>query len=117
MVGKCQWRNRRAFPPIYPSSQSGRVLVLVEVVLGRQAVGRVGGVDRLDQGLRQAHQEGEKEEEYDLLLKQMTKPVNILEYFKAQLGVNHILFMFHYSCVQANGLPKTHKTGNDACPT
>ena len=47
------------------------MLVLVEVVLGRQAVGRVRRVDRLDQGLRRlAHQEGDEEDDDDLLLKQ-----------------------------------------------
>ena len=47
------------------------MLVLVEVVLGRQAVGRVRRVDRLDQGLRSARQErDEEEDDDDLLLKQ-----------------------------------------------
>ena len=47
------------------------MLVLIEVVLGRQAVRRVRRVDRLDQGLRRlARQEGDEEDEDDLLLKQ-----------------------------------------------
>ena len=45
------------------------MLVLIEVVLGRQAVGRVRGVDRLDQGLHRAREEA-NEEDGDLLLKQ-----------------------------------------------
>ena len=48
------------------------MLVLVEVVLGRQAVGRVRSVDRLDQSLRRACQERD-EEKNDLLLKQNRK--------------------------------------------
>ena len=52
------------------SSQAIQVLVLVEVVLGRQAVGRVRCVDRLDQGLRRLARQERHEEDDDLLLKQ-----------------------------------------------